>query len=101
MPSTSIALSTEMHIPSTAPAPLWSGSAVVIADELNLRFAHAQFYLMPTKGSLWGGQTRGVAIGGLGWNPALGSTYMQSFEIFFPPLCLYLAGSEVTLFFLK
>lgn len=38
---------------------------------------------------------------GLGWNPALGSTYMQSFEIFFPPLCLYLAGSEVTLFFLK
>lgn len=27
--------------------------------------------------------------------PALGSAYMQSL----PPLCLYLAGSEVTLFF--
>lgn len=52
-----------MRIPSTAPAPLWSSSAVVIADELNLRFAHAQFYLMPTKGSLWGRGTKGVAIG--------------------------------------
>lgn len=41
-----------MCIPSTAPAPLWSSSAVVIADELNLRFANASFYLIPTKGSL-------------------------------------------------
>lgn len=75
-----------MCIPSMAPAPLWSGSAVVIADELNLRFAHARIYLIPTKGK----KPR-----------ALGSTYMQSFEIFFPPLCLYLGGSEITLFFLK
>lgn len=76
-----------MCIPSTALAPLWSSSAVVIADELNLRFANASFYLIPTKGSLQAETP-----------PALGSTYMQSFKSFFPPLCLYLAGSEFTLF---
>lgn len=41
MLSMGIALSTEMCIASMSPAPLWSSSAVVIADELNLRLAHA------------------------------------------------------------